>query len=90
MIALDARSTVILGRHCAVFHLWGLGLGFKVLYRIEREKLVAGRVTVLPAEEVLNCGFVVDGGGNKLATIILVPEDDERDAFKDVSLYTPQ
>ena len=60
-------------------------MGFKVLYRIEREKLVAGGVTELPAKEGLNCGFGVDGGGNKLATIILIPENDEGDAFKDVS-----
>ena len=74
IIAKHARSAVILGSEGIV-----LGdLGFKFLYRIEREEFVAGRVTTEQLAEVgENRGFGVDGGGNKLAPIIGGPGIDD-------------
>lgn len=73
IIAHDARSAVILGR----FRIISGDLGLELLHRIEREEFVAGRVAEHAAEKGNNCGFGLDGGGNKLATIILHPGIDD-------------
>ena len=73
-VAEDARGAVELGGFGGVLG----GLGFKFLYWVEGEELVSGGIVRNQgAEEGDECGFGVDGSGNKFAAVVLHPGRDD-------------